>query len=71
LALFNCGFEGWSEWRRTGVPEIVAGPNSLGFVPLRHLYPLTEQNYNKQNYDAAVARQGADNTQTRVWWDVD
>lgn len=71
LSLFNCGFEGWSEWRRTGVPEIVAGPNSLGFVPVRHLYPLTEQNYNKQNYDAAVARQGADNTQTRVWWDVE
>ncbi len=71
LALFNCGYEGWSEWRRTGVPEIVAGPNSLGFVPVRHLYPLTEQNLNKKNYDAAVARQGEDNTQTRVWWDVD
>ncbi len=70
LALFNCGYEGWSEWRRTGVPEIVAGPNSLGFVPVRFIYPLSEQNYNKKNYDAAVARQGADNTQTRVWWDV-
>ncbi len=71
LALFNNGFEGWSEWRRTGVPNIVPGPASLGFVPVRHLYPLTEQGLNKANYDAAVARQGADNTQTKVWWDVD
>ncbi|MDN5210437.1 SusD/RagB family nutrient-binding outer membrane lipoprotein [Fulvivirgaceae bacterium BMA12] len=71
VALFNSGYEGWSHWRRTGVPAIQAGPNSLGFVPVRHLYPLTEQNLNKANYDAAVARQGADNTQTRVWWDVD
>lgn len=71
LTLFNNGFEGWSEWRRTGVPNIVAGPASLGFVPVRHLYPLTEQGLNKANYDAAVARQGADNTQTKVWWDVD
>jgi hypothetical protein len=71
VALFNSGFEGWSHWRRTGVPTIVAGPNSLGFVPVRHLYPLSEQNLNKVNYDASVARQGADNSQTKVWWDVD
>ena len=70
LAVFNCGFEGWSEWRRTGYPEIVAGPNSLGYVPVRFLYPLTEQNLNKENYNAAVERQGPDNTQTHVWWDV-
>ncbi|MCG8307942.1 MAG: SusD/RagB family nutrient-binding outer membrane lipoprotein [Cytophagales bacterium] len=71
IALFNNGFEAWSHWRRTGVPEIIAGPNSLGFVPVRHLYPLSEQNLNRENYDVAVKRQGPDNTQTRVWWDVD
>lgn len=71
LALFNCGFEGWSEWRRTGVPVITPGPNSLGFVPVRFLYPLSEQSSNNANYQAAVAAQGPDNTQTRVWWDVE
>lgn len=71
LALFNCGFEGWSEWKRTGVPVITPGPNSLGFVPVRFLYPLSEQNSNNENYLKAVAIQGPDNTQTRVWWDVD
>jgi len=71
LALFNCGFEGWSEWRRTGVPVITPGPNSLGFVPVRFLYPLTEQSTNYENYLKAVEAQGPDNTQTRVWWDVE
>ncbi|HEY9489443.1 MAG TPA: SusD/RagB family nutrient-binding outer membrane lipoprotein, partial [Chryseosolibacter sp.] len=71
LSLFNCGFEGWSEWRRTGVPQITPGPNSLGYVPVRFLYPLTEQSSNNENYKKAVAIQGPDNTQTRVWWDVD
>ena len=70
LALFNCGYEGWSEWRRTGIPNIVPGPNSSGTVPLRHFYPLSEGNLNKVNYDAANARQGGDLLQTRVWWDV-
>ena len=71
LSVFNCGFEGWSEWRRTGVPQITPGPNSLGYVPVRFLYPLTEQSSNNENYKKAVAIQGPDNTQTRVWWDVD
>jgi hypothetical protein len=71
LALFNVGYEAWSEWRRTGVPVITPGPNSLGFVPVRFLYPLTEQSSNKENYLQAVAAQGPDNTQTHVWWDVD
>jgi len=70
IALYNCGFEGWSEWRRTNVPTITPGPNSLGFVPVRMIYPLSEQNTNRENYDAAVAVQGPDNTQTHVWWDA-
>ena len=69
ISLYNCGFEGWSEWRRTGVPTITPGPASLGFVPSRMIYPLSEQNTNRENYDAAVAVQGPDNTQTHVWWD--
>ncbi|WP_020529711.1 SusD/RagB family nutrient-binding outer membrane lipoprotein [Flexithrix dorotheae] len=71
LALFNCGFEGWSEWRRTGIPEITPGPNSTGVIPLRHFYPLSESNLNNKNYSDANARQGADVLQTKVWWDVD
>lgn len=70
LALFNCGYEAWSEWRRTGIPTIVPGPNSTGQVPLRHFYPLSEGNLNNENYQTASSRQGGDLLQTRVWWDV-
>lgn len=70
LVLFNGGFEGWSEWRRTGVPsEIKAGPNSaLKEVPRRSRYPVSEQRLNATHYNEVVQRQGADDLQTRVWW---
>jgi hypothetical protein len=71
ISLFNVGFEAWSEWRRTGYPEIVPGPNSIGFIPRRHPYAGTEQGLNPQNYDEAVRVQGADNISTRVWWDME
>ena len=76
LALYFCGFEGWSEWRRTGVPEEISVNPLKGFQsnssiqewPRRIPYPMFEQTYNNQNYQAAVSRQGADNLTTRVWW---
>ena len=69
---FSNGFESWSEWKRTNYPALVAGPNTFnnGKIPVRMYYPSTEQAYNKANYDAAVARMGSDDINTRVWWDV-
>jgi hypothetical protein len=37
-------------------------------IPSRINYPEAEQNLNQQNYKDAVARMGADNLQTKVWW---
>jgi hypothetical protein len=70
LVLFNGGFEGWSEWRRTGVPAgIKAGPNSaIKEIPRRSRYPLTEQRLNATHYNEALQRQGPDDLLTRVWW---
>jgi hypothetical protein len=76
LALYFCGFEGWSEWRRTGVPtQISVSPpapyhsnSSIAEWPRRIPYPMYEETYNNKNYSEAVARQGADNLTTRVWW---
>lgn len=76
LALYFCGFEGWSEWRRTGVPtEISVNPpkgfhsnSSIKEWPRRVPYPMFEQTYNNENYKDAVERQGTDNLTTRVWW---
>ncbi len=70
FALFYTGFEGWSEWRRTGVPkETVIGPASaIAAWPRRTRYPLGEQTVNTVNYNAAINVQGADNLLTKMWW---
>jgi hypothetical protein len=35
----------------------------------RWQYPGEEQSLNKENYDAAIERQGSDNNKTLVWWE--
>jgi hypothetical protein len=71
FSMFYTGFEGWSEFRRTGVPtQTAAGPNSaISVWPKRVRYPLSEVSYNKANYDAAVQVQGPDDLVTPVWWE--
>lgn len=70
FSMFYTGFEGWSEWRRTGVPkETMIGPSSaIAAWPRRVRYPLSEQTENTANYNAAVQVQGPDDLLTRVWW---
>ena len=72
LSLFLVGFEAWSEWRRVGVPTIEPGPDSIGFIPLRYVYPADEQTVNTDNYNEAVNMLGGkgDDIETPVWWDV-
>ena len=73
VALFPNGFEAWSEWRRLDFPKLTPHAralNSSGKIPVRHAYPVTEVQLNDVNYKAAVAAQGADNGDTRVWWDI-
>lgn len=71
IALYTDGVEAWSEWRRTCVPETVKpGPAAvIGTVPRRYEYSIREASVNSANMDAAVARQGADNFTTRIYWD--
>lgn len=73
VALFPEGYEAWSEWRRLGVPNLVPHPYALnpsGQIPLRQKYPTTEPQINEDNYNAAVSQQGPDDSQTKLWWDV-
>ena len=62
-------WEAWSDWRRTGFPQLV--PNTTnqsnvtgGQIPRRLQYPATEvaanPNFDKQNFN---------NYTSRVWWD--
>lgn len=72
IALFPQGYEAWSEWRRLGFPALTPAPdplNNSGLIPVRHAYPTSETDLNKENYDAAVAAQGADELDTNLWWD--
>jgi hypothetical protein len=69
IALMFTGLEAWYDWRRTGLPTIVPGADNLNnnLVPVRFIYPLSEQALNKTNRDAAVSRQGADDINTKIW----
>ncbi|WDF54677.1 SusD/RagB family nutrient-binding outer membrane lipoprotein [Mucilaginibacter sp. KACC 22063] len=65
--------EAYDNWRRSGYPVLTpvkySGQYTDGSIPRRMPYPITLPQTNGANYSAAVSRQGADNFQTRVWWD--
>jgi hypothetical protein len=72
IALFGQGLEAFAEWRRLDYPQLppaVAGTLD-GKIPVRYIYPGSEQSLNLKNYKAAVARQGADALTTKLWFDV-
>lgn len=69
IALFGNGTEAWAEQRRTGIPNLVPGPEaSVATIPSRIEYPQSEQSLNLSNYQAALARQGANTKTTKLWW---
>ncbi|MBD1391600.1 hypothetical protein [Mucilaginibacter glaciei] len=39
-------------------------------IPVRFIYPATEQSINGANYQAVVASQGAGALTTKLWFDV-
>jgi len=71
IALFTDGVEAWAEWRRTCVPStVIPGPDAIiSTVPRRYEYSIREASVNSANMDAAIARQGADDFTTRMYWD--
>lgn len=75
IASFMNGSEAWANFRRSGFPALTpnpypaADPAVKGDFIHRLVYPVREVSVNTTNYNAAVARQGADNLATRVFWD--
>jgi len=69
-ALFLEDMQQWFEYRRTGHPILPkgAGLKNNGVMPARMSYPVYIQSTNPTNYKIAVARQGADQISTQVWW---
>ncbi len=72
LAMFDQGLQAKFEWNRTGIPVLtpaIAGQNG-GKIPVRAYYPSDESARNPTNLAAAIAAQGTDDLNTRVWWDI-
>lgn len=69
IALYNRGFDAWVEVRRFDYPKLVAPPRAVSGVPVRFTYPVSEQNLNRTNYDAAAAAIGGDVVGTKLFWD--
>jgi hypothetical protein len=76
VSLYLQGYNSWAEWRRfkaentnTKIPLIIAAnllSNATG-IPQRHGYIATASGSNEVNYNAAVAAQGADALDTKLW----
>ena len=83
LALYPQGLQAWFEYTRTGYPNTLLLPGetveeynytfspliAIDHSPYRMEYPREEQTLNGTSYQAAVAAQGADNMNTKLWWD--
>lgn len=71
IALFGQGLEAFAEWRRLDYPELQPAATGVlnGKIPVRFIYPGTEQTLNSKSYQDAVNNQGADNLITHVWFD--
>lgn len=73
IASFLNGPEAWANFRRSGFPALAPNPypgkTITGAFIRRLTYPNSEISVNSENIKAAISKQGADNLDTRVWWD--
>lgn len=83
LTLYLDGWEAYTEYRRTGYPQLHKWDLELDgikiiradwievpreYVPGRLPYPESELYFNKDNYTVAVENQGGDSYYQQVWW---
>lgn len=73
LMLNTNGHEAWFSVRRTGIPNLIPGPDNFNNdrYPVRYLYPESEQATNSANYSEAIQRIGGDNINSKGWWEKD
>lgn len=73
IALYNQGFNAWTEFRRLDYPALVApstaSASADGVVPRRFNYPIGEQTLNPASYTAAASAIGGDKLATKLFWD--
>lgn len=73
VATFGNGLETFSNWKRSGYPELVpanvAALLTDGQIPRRLPYPGSEKLNNPEKLAEAIQQQGGDGLLTRMWWD--
>ncbi len=72
ISSFLNGAEAFANFRRSGFPKLTPNPFSgkaiNGDFINRLTYPNSEISVNSANVKAAIASQGADDLDTKVWW---
>ncbi len=70
VALYFQGMEAWFDWRRTRFPKLLPSVDNQNDdrIPVRFIYPIIEGSLNGANRQEAVARQGADDINTLMWY---
>jgi Starch-binding associating with outer membrane len=73
IASFLNSTEAFSNWRRSGFPQLTPNPFPgkaiTGDFIRRITYPNSEISVNSVNVNEAISRMGGDNLEVRVWWD--
>lgn len=72
ISLFGQAFDSWSEFRRTGYPQLTPGTDYFndGNIPTRYIYPSEEATLNPTNYSTGVSglSPADDQNTAKVWW---
>lgn len=69
LGLYNETFSTYLTLRRLDYPLLTRPERAVSGFPVRYTYPVSEQNLNGTNYEAAASSIGGDNAETRLFWD--
>lgn len=73
ISSFLNGAESFANFRRSGFPKLSPNPfpgkSIKGNFINRLTYPNSEISVNSTNVKEAISRQGADDLDTKVWWD--
>jgi len=74
IALNNRGWDGWVEWRRLDYPQLSppsgpAIPDPV-FIPMRMIFPVSEQTQNGDEWATAATRFNNDSPNSRLFWDI-
>ncbi len=69
LALYNRGYDAWTEWRRLDYPRLQPANEALSVMPVRLTYITSEYTLNRVNTEAAAAAIGGDEVGTKLFWD--